>query len=419
MLAEVARSTSVVTPIKSVKDISCPDRLSADDLHGAISRSREGKSVAVWSNPELLFLGSVSPSAVVEINRELASQGRASFPFSKEAVRREIVGLAENLLLTIDNSLILGRLDIGVLNSKIKSLNDILVLKAEPCTTFIDPILNEKDLARTAYFIKSKALDILREMDRGAAVRELPSIDIADSFKEHLHKLLGSRMKGAFVYGSSISGAGKDLDLYVVVDDIDPDLYQSLNGAGKDGSALPCPVGIVLIPQKDLVLLRKHSLLGVETGSEVRQVSGLTEGKLRLPVLGDEAIINSDLAKAGKELRSLRGAILDQDRRNKLIQNPEQSKDLLSYILKCELWIARALAQASEGKRIDKSAMLARDAYEYTGSRELPKDSGAVLSMLVRANVATEARIADFAVKHNLANLSKGWITSLKPFRYT
>ncbi|MCX6709942.1 MAG: hypothetical protein NTV63_03270 [Candidatus Woesearchaeota archaeon] len=278
-----------------------------------IFNDNPGKSVYVYSNSEVGtptqpgFFSRFAPSVVFAINlglpreekRILYSKGRFGYGINKLAY----------LLSTIDKSIMFGHAGKSQMMSKIHNLNSVCGILDKP-EFHMDELDESVDYSMDEVIsnliaVKKRASSLLRELEivpSGSEEKRL--VEHHFSYPAWFREKLGDNLENILLYGSSATGEGNDFDNILIVDELNPEIYDNLANTKPHESGKP--VGGLFIEsdifQKYMVCNANNRIVAI-TGKL------LLGNKLCMPIDDDYVITLKELHHAAMGTMQLRSAV--------------------------------------------------------------------------------------------------------------
>ncbi len=321
-------------------------RASLEDM---FDNKKEGDVLQVYSPSEIsLFLKDASPLTVMDINDATGM----NFSVNKYNLQKQAIALAANLINTIDNSIFNDRMRIDMVGSKVRNLKNIYRCLGEECP-ISENDLTEDNMLSFAHDVKISALDVCRRYQKKFDQYKTLKAKGKHEFISFFEGLFGENLRGIIQFGSSVSGGGKDIDLMVLVNEYDRQIYDQIQGRAEDVPSEK-PVGILMIPYDLFPAYAscEASTRMIGMGKEGRLIYGKP---FNFPIMSEkDAIARMYIKEAGKNFTSLRGALGDEKRLNNMVNSPHFAE----FTLKSEIWIRKAIKQMELGRMLSKDEFL-------------------------------------------------------------
>ena len=310
----------------------------------------EGETAIVWSEEELAFLGLVSPLTIMHLNRSTKSD----YPIDETALNEQAKVLANFLAKTVDNSIFKGILNPGMVRSKIRKLEQLFETVGETSPLDRDKV-TEDNMLKMSYEVKKNVFTFAQRFNlRNDGFTEIERSSNFP-FVDQLRSLLGDNLQHIILYGSSVSGKGKDYDLMLVVNKFNYDLYQSIEGR-RSSIMSDKPLSVTMMPESKLGLFSTMDAYNHMLKGELKLIYG---GTLVLPKVSEGECINQMYYQIGTTLTQIRGVLMNLNLHDTLSKSPE----FLENYVKNELWIRRGLLQKEKGVLLSKSEVLEQEGF--------------------------------------------------------
>jgi hypothetical protein len=381
MSIEVSKSGPVTAALpqrtSSQKVMLAP--LTREFLHDVLAQALRGVEVTAWSEQEFSFLQKVSPYYAKKLGAVLGIACNQS----PQSIELEARAAAQSVFLTLDNPLMRQHTNNATIRSKRANLALAFEALGEEGLPDEQALLALK-IPEAVFQLKQAASRILSKRPGEVRLQLVPRRERSE-VAAAVRKIFGDNLRAIFHYGSSVSGNGKDIDLFVVLKSLSAKQYADCAGALTEVRIKDKPIGAVLYTESNFYTFAEYTEEQAVSGKEIVQLWG---GSMHFPCLSVQARIQNDLFKSGKELRSLRSVLSHGPRFERL---PYEG-GLLSYFLKLEAWIARALLQAAQERIISKSELFDLACFP-TLKVPLPRETNAIAEALIGANLRTAERI--------------------------
>jgi hypothetical protein len=313
----------------------------------------------------------------------------SAYDVASENLEEQAKSLVSFLTSTIDNSVFKGIMKPGMVVSKVRNLEKLYTLIGEECPLSQENV-NEDNYLDYAYFTKEAALNISKRYQKNFAKTKILEPQNKLDFIGFFSKLFGDNLERIIQYGSSVNGGGNDIDLMILLNRINRETYDVINGRREDVPSKK-PVGIVLFPSDSITAYAECDGCSLSIAKEGRIVYGKA---LDFPALSDDAYVRKMYFKAGKNLTSLRGALGNKQMQEALVKSP----DFLREMLKNEIWIRKALLEKEQGKYLSKEEVLQSEPVSIVdlGNSQSIND---VRNVLYDANCRVKDRIEKYFSK--------------------
>jgi hypothetical protein len=301
--------------------------------------------LSLWSPIEIKLLSEISPLTVKKINDFTNS----NYNVISENLEEQAKVLATFLIKSIDNSIFKGIMNPNMVKSKVRNLEKLYSALEVECPILQDDV-DESNFIDFAYQTKQLALSIAKRYQKNIVETRKLEPQNTLNFVSFFEDLFGNNLERIVQYGSSVKGEGDDIDLILLLNELNPEIYDLIKGKRSDVPS-DKDVGIVLLPLDGLTAYTGCNYNNLTIANEGILVYGKT---LDFPVISEEEYVTKIYFKAGKELTSFRGALGDISRQEALTKSPEFLRDTL----KLEIWIKKALLQKKLGKYLSKDEFL-------------------------------------------------------------